>query len=77
MKTKTYTIGEYSYPPILKLTKKVFQGDTLLTIKGYEYNKTQVNQITFNAYDFDRIQAFLFTCTTPYYTDNIMKWVKE
>ena len=89
MAEKTFKIGEYAKGGVItaKATK------TMVTITGKEWdfsqgssrNSSQSNakpftEITVNTSDYDakrKLEDFLWNLTTPYYSDQVMDWVKS
>lgn len=76
-KTKTFKIGEYAIGGIIQVEIK---GKTvIINVRDYFTKELVTTGSVFRFQENARhmVKEFLNTVTTPYYTDNILKWLDE
>lgn len=84
MATKTFKIGEYAKGGIIKVSTKK-DSINIVVIDMFSNDVIEENEYTFdmeqakiNCTDLERmISNFLHEITTSYYTEKIMKWIKD
>ena len=84
MATKTFKIGEYAKGGIIKVTTSKDKIDIKVidmfdneVIEHIEYTFDE-EQAKINCSDLERmISNFLHEITTSYYTEKVMKWIKD